>query len=251
MVSTLPLLKVNENVYGLEEAARRLLYRDPEQVNSYINELLVREFAAQNNISVTDEELKIAIEELRYDQGLESAESFQAWLEQSGQTLLSIQNELDYQLLLNKVKASFSEEESEQYLNEHRVEFDKAELYGIQMSSLEAANALLEQIKSGENFHLLAMKHSEDVSSRVSAGYLGTFSLSDLPAEISEAVSKAEVDDVVGPFSSEKGHNLIKVGSFTPASLPESVFDLRDRLLQKLIDTLKEKANIESPFPAS
>ena len=251
MTSTLPLLKVNGDTFDLEEAARRFLYRNQDQADSYIDELLVRAFAEKNGISNADEELKVAIEELRYDKGLESAQSFQSWLQETGQTLLSVQNELDYQLLLNKVKGSFSEEEVEQYLDTHRAEFDKAELYGIQLSSIEDADALLNKAKQGENFHVLAMEHSEDAASRSSAGYLGDFSLADLPEDVAEAVSKAQVGDIVGPFSSERGHNLVKVGSLSRAALPDAVFDLRDRLLQNLVEKLKAEANIEGLFPTS
>ena len=249
-MNTQTLLKVNNHAYSTEEAIRRLLYREQDQADSYITELLVREFADKNNISNTDEELKVALEEMRYTRGLEFAENFKNWLEQTGQTLLSIQNELDYQLLQNKVKASFSDEEVEQYLKEHRPEFDKAELYGIQVSSLEAANALLEKINSGENFYLLAMEHSEDITSKPSAGYLGTLTLAELPSDVAEAVSKGQSGDVVGPFSSEQGYTLVKLGAIKPGALPESIFDLRDRLFENLVSALKKEANIESFFSA-
>ena len=53
----------------------------------------------------------------------------------NGQNLLSIQNELDYQLLRNRVKANISYEQIETYFAEFQLEYNRAELYSIRIVS--------------------------------------------------------------------------------------------------------------------
>ena len=107
-----------------------------------IAEILIREYAAKHNITNTVEELQIAIEEMRYDKGLEEKEKFLHWMKTNGQNLLSIQNEMDYQLLRNKVRASIPPQEVEAYFAEYQLEFDRVELYSIRVSTQEKAEEL-------------------------------------------------------------------------------------------------------------
>ena len=96
---------------------------------------------------------------MRYQKGLESKEKFQHWMNSNGQNLLSIQNELDYQLLRNKVKANISYEQIETYFAEFQLEYDRAELYSIRVGTKAKAEELLPQIEEEEeNFHRLHTK---------------------------------------------------------------------------------------------
>ena len=249
-----PLFVINGHSYPVEEALRRWMYQS-EGENKFtdvcIAEMLIREYAAQHQISNSIEELQVALEEMRYHKGLESKEKFLHWMKSNSQNLLSIQNELDYQLLRNKIKASIPYEKIETYFAEFQLKFDRAELYSIRVDSEAKAEELLAKIEEEkENFHILAMEHSEDENSKLKAGYIGKVARSEVTAAIEAAVFVAQPGDVVGPVKTDKGFNLFKVAALYPATLETEEDAIRDKLFKDLEAKLRFEAEIEYPLLA-
>ncbi len=245
-----PLLIINGHPYPVKEVLRRSMYqRENRFVDVCISEILIREYAAKHELTNSVEELQIAIEEMRYDKGLESKEKFLHWMKNNGQNMLSIQNELDYQLLRKQIRANIPNEEIEAYFAEYQLEFDRVELYSIRVSTQEKAEELLAKIEEEEgNFHLLAMEYSEDEESYLKAGYIGKVSRSGVTAEIEAAVFVAQPGDVVGPVKTEKGYNLFKVAALYPSTLEEASDKIRDKLFEKLEAKLLAEAEIKYPL---
>lgn len=246
----IPLIIVNEHPYPIKEALRRSLHQNENKfIDDCIMEILIREYAAKNKITNDTEELQIALEEMRYHEGLESKEKFLHWMESKGQNILSIQNELDYQLLRIKVAASFPYERIETYFAEFQLEFDRVELYSIRVDTQSKAEELLAKIKEEEeNFHLLAMEHSEDEESKLKAGYIGKVARSEVTAEIEAAVFVAQPGEVVGPVETEKGFNLFKIAAIYPATLQAEEDAIRDKLFKDLLSKLRAEAKIDYPL---
>ncbi|NJL51302.1 MAG: hypothetical protein HC930_02130 [Hydrococcus sp. SU_1_0] len=247
---TAPLMIINGHPYPVKEALRRSMYQSENKfTDDCIAEILVREYAVKNGIHNSPEELQVAMEEMRYKKGLESKEKFQHWMDSNGQNLLSIQNELDYQLLRNKVKDSIPYDKLETYFAEFQLEYDRAELYSIRVETEAKAEELLARIEEeDENFHILAMEHSEDEESKLKAGYIGKVARSEVTAEIEAAVFVAKSGDVVGPVKTEKGFNLFKVAAIYPATLYSEADAVRDKLFKDLEAKLKTEAKIEYPY---
>jgi len=248
--TTTPLVIVNGHPYPVKEALRRSMYQSQNRfVDICISQILIREYAAKHDISNTVEELQIAIEEMRYDEGLESKEKFLHWMKSKGQNLLSIQNEMDYQLLRNKVRDNIPDEEVQAYFAEYQLEFDRVELYSIRAETQEQAEELLAKIEEeGENFHLVAMEYSEDHESFQKGGYIGDVGRSSVTAEIEAAVFSAQEGDIVGPVKTEKGYNLFKIEAIHPSSLELASDDIRDMLFAKLEAQLLAEAEIKYPL---
>jgi parvulin-like peptidyl-prolyl isomerase len=249
---TIPLMTINGHPYPVKEALRRSMYQSENKfIDDCIAEILIREYALENEIENSLEELEIAIEEMRYKKGLESKEKFLHWMKSNGQNLLSIQNELDYQILRNKVKASFLYEKIETYFAEFQLKFDRAELYSIRVETESKAEELLAKIEEEqENFHLLAMEYSEDEKSKLKAGYVGKVARSEVTAAIEAAVFVALPGDVVGPVKTDKGFNLFKVAALYPATLETEEDTIRDKLFKDLETKLRSKAKIDYPLLA-
>jgi len=241
---------VNGDTFDLGEALRQSMLRDSDQIlDKCIDELLIRQYARRINITNSDDELQVAVDELRYARGLESSEAFKQWLKSNHQSLLSLQNYVDYQLLHSKVRGSIPDSEIEAYFAEHQLDFDRVELYSIRVGSQEQAEELLSQItEEGKNFHVLAMEHSLDETTRPMAGYVGKVTRDELTAEIEAAVFNAQPGEVIGPLKTEKGYNLFKVSAVYPANL-ESVRDyIRTQQFQNLLAQLRAKATITYPI---
>ena len=249
---TVPLMTINGHPYPVKEALRRSMYQSKNKfTDDCIDEILIREYAMQNEIKNSADELQVAMEEMRYQKGLESKEKFQHWMNSNGQNLLSIQNELDYQLLRNKVKASIPYEKLETYFAEFQLEYDRAELYSIRVETEAEAEELLAKMEEEEeNFHILAMEHSEDEKSKPKAGYIGKVARSEVTAAIEAAVFVAQPGDVVGPVETEKGFNLFKVAAIYPATLEAEEDAIRDKLFKDLLAKLRTEAKIDYPLLA-
>lgn len=252
---TMPsLFTINGHPYPVKEALRRSMYQS-ENENKFIDiciaEILIREYAMKHDLKNSAEELQVAMEEMRYQKGLESKEKFLHWMKSNGQNLLSIQNELDYQLLRNKVRATIPYEKIETYFAEHQLEFDRVELYSIRVESQGKAEELLAKIEEdGENFHLLAMEHSEDEKSNLKAGYIGKVARSEVTAEIEATVFVAQPGDVVGSVKTDKGYNLFKIAALYPGMLEEQEDVIRDKLFKDLETKLRSEAEIAYPLLA-
>lgn len=244
------LVKVNGDQFELREALRRSMIDDEKQfLNEFILELLIRQYAAQNNLSNSIEELQVAVDELRYEKDLELAEKLRHWLKSNHQTILSLQNSIDHRLLRDKVRGSITDREIEAYFAEHQLEFDRVELHSIRLNSQEKAEELYAKIaEDGENFHLLAMEHSLDEESKPKAGYIGKLRRDELSAEIEAAVFNAQPGQVIGPIETEKGYNLFKVSAVYPANLAEEKDKIQSLLFEKLLARLRVEAKITYPI---
>lgn len=240
------LVTVNGNDISTPEAVRRDIMHDNEFLKGAIQELLIREYAEENGIHNTDEELQVAADEMRYMRGLESREETLQWLDNTNQTIASVQNGLDYQILRNKVRNSIPEDEMRAYFADHKVDFHSVDLYSIRVDSRQVAEELYAQIaEDGASFHELAIEYSTDETTAPAGGYAGRLTRDDVTAEIEAAVFDADAGDLVGPMETEKGWNLFLVKEVHEPSFE----DVKDRvqldMFSDLLAKLKAEADVE------
>jgi len=243
-------ITVNGESIDIKVAVRLSFLHDDDQfVQNTIEFMLVNQGAEKAGISNTDEQLQLAVDELRYQRGLESSEKAQQWLKESNLDLMVIQNGVSNMLLRNKLRNTISESEIEAYFAEHQLEFDRVELYSIRVDSEELAQELFAQITEEDaNFHLLAMEYSQDEATRPMGGYVGKLTRSGMTGEIEAAVFKAQPGDVVGPMETEQGHNLFMVKNVYKASLEEEKDGIQMLLFTQMLNKLRSEANIAHPI---
>lgn len=243
-------LKVNDEIMDIKEAVRLSFLHDEDRfVQNTVEFMLINQGAARAGIANTDEELQLAVDELRYQRGLESAEKAQQWIAESNLDLLTIQNGVNNMLLRNKLRNSIPQSEVEAYFAEHKLDFDRVELYSIRVDTEEMAQEIYAQItEEGENFHLMAMEHSQDEKTRPMGGYVGKLTRSGMTAEIEAAVFKARPGDVIGPVQTENGFNLFLVKAFYEASLEEEKDGIQMALFMHMLSKLHAEADIAHPL---
>lgn len=243
-------ITINGETIDIKEAVRlSFLHDDDKFVQNTIEFMLINQGAAKAGITNTDEQLQLAVDELRYQRGLESAEMAQQWITESNLDLLVIQNGVNNMLVRNKLRNSIPESEIEAYFAEHQLEFDRVELYSIRVDSEELAQELYAQItEEGQNFHLLAMEHSQDEETRPTAGYVGKLNRSGMTGEIEAAIFKARPGDVVGPIKTEQGYNLFLVKDIHKASLEEEKDSIQMMLFTQMLNKLQAEAKINYPI---
>lgn len=239
------LASVDGQSISVKEAVRRDILHDNQLLPQTIEELLIRKYADENGIENTDEELQVAADEMRYQRGLESRAETLQWLENMNQTLASVQNGLDYQLLRNKVRNSIPEDEMRAYFADHKMDFDSVDLYSIRVGSRDVAEELYAQItEEGASFYELAVKHSEDEDTARRGGYVGRLSRGDMTGEIEAAVFDADEGEIVGPMETEEGWNLFLVREIHSPDFEDIEDQIQLQMFEDLLSKLKAEADI-------
>ncbi|WP_028543422.1 peptidylprolyl isomerase [Paenibacillus taiwanensis] len=155
-------------------------------------------------ISVTDEE---AAAELRLQMaGYESEEAYYtAMREQLGMSPAQIRDDAINHLRLEKVAIhgiQVSEDEIDQYLTEHRDQFESTisyELSHIVTSTLADAKQVSDRLAEGEEFSELARQYSKDAFSSAAGGILGWIDDDDPFLAANELMTAAQLE--VGQWS--------------------------------------------------
>jgi enoyl-CoA hydratase len=130
-----PLATVNGEPIDTATALRHSLFFNDSFLNDAVASEAIRQYAEKTGIANTDAELQLAVDEVRYSRGLESADAGRQWMRENHQTLLSLQNAVDLMLLRNKVRSAISDAEVQAHYAEHKLEYEAVDLYSIRVES--------------------------------------------------------------------------------------------------------------------
>jgi parvulin-like peptidyl-prolyl isomerase len=242
------LATVNGEDLDLLSAIRLSIFEGGSFLNDAVSHVLLRQYAAERGIANTDAELQLAADELRYTRGQEGAERVRQWLRENHQDALSFQDGIDLMLLRNKVRNAIAAEEIAAYFAEHAVEFETAEVYSIRVDDEHLAKELLAQMNDeGANFHVLAMEHSKDDTSRHLGGFVGNLTRTGMTGVVAAAVFSSRPVTVIGPVQTEHGWNLFKVTKIHKQTVEEAADAIRLKLMDQLLSKLRAKARIDYP----
>ena len=243
-----PLATVNGEPIDTATALRHSIFYDASFLKDAVANEVIRQHAEKAGIANTDAELQLAVDEVRYSRGLESADAARQWLRENHLSVLSLQSAVDLMLLRNKVRGAISQADVQAHYAEHKLEYEAVDLYSIRVDSQSKAAELHSQITDeGANFHVLAMEHSQDEESRHMGGYVGRLTRGAMAAEVEAAVFASRPPDLIGPVKTEKGWNLFRVTKIHKPTLAESEGRIRLDLMQQLIDKLLGEAAISYP----
>lgn len=203
-----------------------------------VSTLVIRQYAAEQGIVVSDKELQTAVNEYRYLNKWESAEVFRQALQERHLSVEVFQTGMENLLLRNKAADALSEDEVDAYLAEHQLEMEQVELYSIRVEDEDTAQEIKSLlVEDGGNFLALAEEYSRDEATKRLGGYVGQLGRKDMTGEIEAAVFNAQEGEVVGPIKTKHGYNLFKVAKF---HIPRK----DDQNLQQAIKTILFDAKI-------
>ena len=206
-------------------------------LNLMIEQVLIEQAAAEEGITVSDEELDATIDSLREEIG---DEDFNAWLEKEGMSLEQMRERLRGDMIATKMANRIAESVPQTA--------DHVHARHILLATREEAERILSQLEAGGDFATLAREYSNDVSTRDVGGDLGFFPPGVLTSDAVEtaafALQPGQISDVV---ESELGFHVVQVVERTPDQdiSPENLRLLRDKAVRGWLDDLRESADIQ------
>jgi parvulin-like peptidyl-prolyl isomerase len=259
------------------ERRERVLEIFRKVLERLIEEKLIDQEAKKSGIKVTSKEVEGAIEEVKRRHAVDQ-ENFEKLLAAEGVTLEVFKKEIEKQILRTKVinwavkvEPTTGEKELRDFYQEHIDRYRVNESYRISHilflfpkgASLEQgreirkrAQKVLERIKAGEDFGEMALRYSEDPSSRRDRGDIGYFKRGELLPALEREALRLQVGEVSGVIRTEFGFDIIKLldrkGDEPPPfeEVKEKVqMDYYGREMEKaylqFLSKLKEKSIIE------
>ncbi len=258
----------------MKENERRQVFKDNESsfLETLINVKLQLQEAKNLGISVTEEELKEGIDNIKKKYSMTDS-AFMDSLKKEGYTFDEYKKRLREQIMISKVvnlqirsKILASEADIKKFLDENKGFSESGEGYRLRQIFFkspkndseknqveEKAATVIKKLKEGADFNDLARQYSEDASAS-SGGDLGLVRKSQIAREFVEAVSVMKPGEVSSPFWTAGGLHIVQLAEkIGPKSADEIKEEARTAVINKAfterynawMKSLREKAFIE------
>lgn len=255
-----------------EEYERQYQLLKNEILNMMITDLLLMQQAREKNLNVS-EQVKMAIENIKKENNLESDDDLKRGLAQQGldygQWIKQLEdNMLKQATVYSEVDRSIVLDDAEivNYYKQHPAEFTEPEEYHVRAiylaaegkdpAGLEATRALVSgKLEAGEPFNALAKEYS-DGPAREAEGDLGRFKKGELDKTLEGAVSGLKAGETGAWVETKNGWYLLKLEEKKDSRLmtfEEVKKNVEERLysekkskkLEEYLKTLREKSYIK------
>jgi parvulin-like peptidyl-prolyl isomerase len=251
----------------------------PQLILNAVDELLLVQRGRELGYTMTDEQFKSVLDNIKKDNNIDDEAKFQEALKQEGMTLADLRRQLEKNMLETRVqqnevlaKISVTEDEAHAYYDAHKQEFTTPSSItlreilitvptsdrGINVAQDEAAKAKAEDIRhrllGGEPFARLAGEVS-DASSKANGGLIGPINIDELaPAlqKVLESIKPGETSEVI---RTQRGYQILFLESRSETKIKtfdEARSDIGDKIAeqkrrsetQKYLEKLRGAATI-------
>ena len=253
------LYKMMENeaadqVRALKEEERLKIFKDSEAafLEKLIDIKLQIQEARRLGLDVTTEEVTEAVENIKKKYSL-TDNALEESLKKEGLSFEEYKKRLSEQIVISKVvsqqirnKVVVSEEEVKKYMEANKESFTDGETFKIKQIFLgrpkddadikvieDRASIIIQRLKAGEDFSILAEEYSEDLSGKL-GGDLGFIKKSQMAKEFIDALNSMKVGEFSNPFRTEKGLHIIKLEEKVAAL---STDEARESVLKQLTES--------------
>ena len=230
-----------------------------EVLQRMISEQLVQAAAKAKNVTVTDAEVKTAMDRLAGQFGTQA--DFQKALKDNGLTEEDAKKDLTTNLTLDKLSkqgVTVSDAEIQKYFEENKASLGQPEEVKVRQILVQTeaeANQILADLKANKDFAQLAKEKSLDKVSGQQGGELGFFSRGKMVKEFEDAAFSLPVGEYSKPVKTNYGYHILQVEEKKPAqqaTLEGSKVQIRDILMQQkakpqdaLLNELLSQATID------
>ena len=206
-------------------------------LTTMIQQALIDQAAAQNNVSVTpaevDQELQSLID------GAGGTEAWQRWLQANNYTEDELRSSLRDSLLTNRMRDHVTGDLSGAVPQVHARH--------LLVRTQDEANGLLVRLRNGEDFAALAAQVSLDTSTGSAGGDLGWFAQEELLVpELAQIAFQLQPGQIAGPIQSSLGYHIIQTLERADRPIdPEKRAQLAQSRFENWLTTIAASAKIE------
>jgi peptidyl-prolyl cis-trans isomerase SurA len=225
-----PLLADVANIANPAEREARTNAIRREVLERLIDDQLLAQQATELKLTVSNDEIDRAVEQIKKDYGLDDAQ-LKDELRKQGMTMpvyrMNTKREiLKYRVLNIAVgsKINVGDSEVQSYYDRHmksaNIQVRASHIFiaipedadnATLLDREKLAKSLLARVQSGEDFAKLAREYSQDAGTRAEGGDLGFIGRDILPKPLEELVFSMNVGEVKGPVRADRGFHIIKL----------------------------------------
>jgi parvulin-like peptidyl-prolyl isomerase len=251
----------------------------PQLILNAVDELLLVQRGRELGYTMSDEQFKSVLENIKKDNKIEDEAKFQEALKQEGMTLADLRRQLEKNMLETRVqqnevlaKISVTEDEAHAYYDAHKQEFTTPSSImlreilivvptsdrGVNVAQDDAAKAKAEDIRhrllGGEPFARLAGEVS-DASSKANGGLIGPINSDELAPALQKVLENIKVGEVSEVIRAQRGYQILSLESRAETKVKtfdEARADISDKIAeqkrrgetQKYLEKLRSAATI-------
>jgi parvulin-like peptidyl-prolyl isomerase len=254
----------------------------PQLIVNIVDEMLLVQRGKELGYTLSDEQYKSIVDNIKKENQLDTDEAFQAALKQEGMTIADLRKQLERQALMTNVtrtevqsRITVSEDETRRYYEGHIKDFTTSPTVTlrevliavpagstglpVEAEARTKAEAARARALAGESVEKVASELSESPS-RANGGLIGPFSLDDLAAEVRQSIEALKVGEITPVLRTSGGYQILKLESATPREIKpfeqardevgEKVFDEKQRTESRVhLDKLRQQSIIEWKSP--
>jgi hypothetical protein len=239
-----PLLSIDETSLSLGTVLR--YYQLSGRLLPWIRDIVEQhitftEIQQRDDLNVTLAEVEQAAVEIRVQQKLTDATTFQQWLDSQGMNYELFQNRIVLNLKLEKLKSKIAAPNLQALFDEQKSVLDQVEVSCVVLAEEAHAHQLRAQILEANDFDRIVGEYAVADPLKVSV-MKSEIRFGQLPEDVRETLRKASIGDLVGPISMEQRWCVFRVEQFMPAVLEGQIQrSLEDRLFQQwLVERAQE-----------
>jgi parvulin-like peptidyl-prolyl isomerase len=251
----------------------------PQLILNAVDELLLVQRGRELGYTMSDDQFKSVLDNIKKDNNIEDDAKFQEALKQEGMTLPDLRRQLEKNMLETRVqqnevlaKISVTEDEAHAYYDAHTGEFTTpsaimlreiliavpASDRGVNVAQDDAAKAKAEDIRhrvlGGEPFARLAGEMS-DAASKANGGLIGPVNSDELAPALQKVLENVKVGEVSDIIRTQRGYQILALESRTETKVKtfeEARGDISDKIAeqkrkgetQKYLEKLRSQATI-------
>ncbi len=206
-------------------------------LQTMIQQILIDQAAANNNVTVSDQDVDKEVQSLIDDAGGQDA--WQRWLQANGYTEAELRSTLHETLLTSRMR--------DRVTGDLTGNVSQVHARHILVSTADQANQLLVRLRNGEDFASLAAQYSLDTSTSVNGGDLGWFAQEELlePA-LAQVAFQLQPGQIAGPVQTSVGYDIIETLEKADRPVdPDKRAQLAQNRFENWLNTLTATAKIE------